>query len=446
MSEKAQEIRDAQGNAVSGATVEAVAPYDQAVRAVSLACGDAMGLFDAARAAAPRFVMAHLGKAWMFAMARDPGLSARAGAMAREAAELPMNERERGHLAALEHAAAGSLAAAVAVLDRHLMRFPFDLQAQQVALFSDLFLGRVRWMRDRTARALPSWGAERPGYAAMLTFHAFGLEENGDYARAEDRSRAALDLEPTNHFAHHTVSHVLEMTGRPEDGLGWMASREPYWSSESHPNQVHLWWHRALFHLELGQHEAALALYDGPIRATQRPLAVSLTNASALLWRLGLLGVDVAERWREVLPMWEGHADGRCLVFSDLHAAMAELGSGQEAQAERRLAAMRDTAASDVEAASTYREVGVPLVEGLIAFHRGAHEQAVAHLLPARFDLWRIGGSHAQRDVVDWTLTEAALRGGLRDVALSLSHERLDARPRSAVNRRFLRRAEDIAA
>jgi hypothetical protein len=106
---------------------------------------------------------------------------------------------------------------------------------------------------------------------------------------------------------------------------------------------------------------------------------------------------------------------------------------------------MRQTAASDDEAASTWGEVGIPLVEGLMEFHCGRHEAAVALLLPVRFDLWRIGGSHAQRDVVDWTLTEAAVRGSMRDVALALANERLGARPRSAVNRQFLRRAEQLA-
>ena len=116
--------------------------------------------------------------------------------------------------------------------------------------------------------------------------------------------------------------------------------------------------------------------------------------------------------------MWEGHADGKCLVFADIHAAMAELRSGQEALVERRLEAMRETAASTVEAAGLYRTVGIPVVEGLAAFHRGAYAEAVELLLPVRFDLWQIGGSHAQRDVVDWTLTEAAVRAGQRDVAL----------------------------
>jgi len=232
--------------------------------------------------------------------------------------------------------------------------------------------------------------------------------------------------------------------------LGWMTAREALWSTPGHMNQVHIWWHKSLFHLELGQYDAALSLYDGPMRATQRPLALSLTNASALLWRLDTLrgemgGCDIGERWQEQANLWQDHADGKCLVFADIHAAMAELRSGEASAVERRLKAMRETAASGLEAAGLYRSVGIPVVEGLAAFHRGAYAEAVELLLPVRFDLWQIGGSHAQRDVVDWTLTEAAVRAGQRDVALSLAYERLGTRPRSAPNRRFLRHAEAIA-
>jgi len=200
-----------------------------------------------------------------------------------------------------------------------------------------------------------------------------------------------------------------------------------------------------LFHLELGQYDAALALHDGPIRATQRPLSLSLTNATALLWRLDTLGCDIGDRWQELAALWQGHADGKCLVFGDIHAAMAELRSGQEALVERRLRAMHETAADGAEAAGLYRTVGIPIVEGLAAFHRGAYAEAVELLLPVRFALWQIGGSHAQRDVVDWTLTEAAVRAGQRDIGLSLAYERVASRPRSAPNRRFLRQAEAIA-
>jgi tetratricopeptide (TPR) repeat protein len=389
--------------------------------------------------------MAHLGKAWVLAIANDPGLMTQARALVEAAQRLRLNEREQGHLAALANLAQGARAAAVAVLDRHLMRYPFDIVAHQAATLMDGFLGRFHRVRDRSARALPLWSKNQPGYATLFAFHAFGAEEAGDYVCAEDESREAAELEPFSFWPHHTVAHVMEMTGRPEDGLGWMAAREARWSTPGHPNQVHIWWHRALFHLELGQYDAALALYDGPIRATQRALALSLTNATALLWRLDTLGCDVGERWREQAALWEGHADGKCLVFADIHAAMAELRSGQEALVERRLEAMRETAASAVAAAGLYRTVGIPIVEGLVAFHRGAYTEAVELLLPVRVDLWQIGGSNAQRDVVDWTLTEAAVRTGQRDVALSLAHERLAFRPRSVPNRRFLHHAEAIA-
>jgi tetratricopeptide (TPR) repeat protein len=439
-------FEDAQGHRLSGANEAAVAAYDQAVRAFNLVHGDAVGLFDAAREAAPGFAMAHLAKAWMFAVANDPALMNKAAELVEAVRPLPLNEREQGHFTALERQVRGARAAAVAVLDRHLMPFPFDIVAHQAAALIDGFLGRFEWVRDRSARALPLWSKDRPGYPTLLALHGFGLEEAGDYARAEAESREAAALEPLSFWPHHTVAHVMEMTGRPEDGLDWMAVREVSWSGSGHMNEVHIWWHKALFHLELGQYAAALALYDGPIRATQRPLALSLTNATALLWRLDTLGVDVGERWQEQADLWHGHADGKCLAFADIHAAMAELRAGRESAVEQRLAAMRETAADGAEAAPLYRRVGIPIVEGLRAFHRGDYAEAVERLLPVRVDLWQIGGSHAQRDVVDWTLAEAALRAGRRDMALALAHERLGTRPRSAPNRRFLHGAEAIAA
>ena len=288
--------------------------------------------------------MAHLGKAWVFAFARDPALSGPLDSLLGTVATLAMNDREQGHLAALKQASASALSASVAILDRHLMRYPFDILAHQIAVFLDQFQGRVRWMRDRTARALPLWSKDLPGYDALLTYPRFWSRGNRRLCagRRRVRARRSNSSRPTS-FAHHTVAHVMEMTGRPEDGLGWMVAREPFWTREDHFLQNHIWWHRALFHLELGQYDEALALYDGPLVASQKPMARSLTNqlGVAVASRC-MLGYDVADRWRVL-----GDACGRGMptagasVFHDMHAAMAELGSGQEVLVERRLAAMR---------------------------------------------------------------------------------------------------------
>src|SRR4051812_21016768 len=106
-------MRDAQGHGLSGATPEAIGYVDRAVRAFTLIYGDSAGLYDAALKAAPNLVMAYLGKAWPLALANDPLMTVPACALLDKARTLPMNDRERAHLAALAHAVKGHRAAAV---------------------------------------------------------------------------------------------------------------------------------------------------------------------------------------------------------------------------------------------------------------------------------------------------------------------------------------------
>jgi hypothetical protein len=270
--------------------------------------------------------------------------------------------------------------------------------------------------------------------------YAFGLEESGDYARAEAMGRQAVESEPLDCWAHHAVAHVMEMQGRAEDGIGWMIAREPYWSGEDNFFKVHNWWHRALYHLDLGQIDQVFALYDGPIRADRSAVALDLVDASALLWRLHLSGHDVGDRWLELSKAWDPHADGKLYPFNDWHAVMAYLGADRDGDVERILAGYRgggDTGESDGWA----RSIGLPLIEGFGAFRRGDFETATERLHQARFIVNCFGGSHAQRDIIDWTLTEAALRGGLWDLAEAMAHERLALKPHSPVNREFLARS-----
>ena len=110
---------------------------------------------------------------------------------------------------------------------------------------------------------------------------------------------------------------------------------------------------------------------------------------------------------------------------------------------DRLVAALRDADRDNREVAGWGREIAVPLVEGLVAFWRRDHPAAAEHLYPVRAIANRFGGSHAQRDIIDWTLTEAALRGGLADLAEALAHERLALKPHSPVNRGLLSRARN---
>jgi tetratricopeptide (TPR) repeat protein len=437
-------ITDRQGNALSGATAGAAALYDQAVEAFNIYTGDPVALTDQAIEAAPDFAMAHIFKGYLFALATEPEAAAEAGKIAGRAEKLRMNDREKSLLAALKPLIAGNWTAAALALDYHNMSWPHDLVALQVGHLVDFYRANARDLRDRIARALPKWSKDRPGYSILLGMSAFGYEETGDYARAEAVGREAVSLQPLDCWAHHAVAHVMEMQGRAQDGIGWMRAREESWSDEGNFFKVHNWWHTALFHLDLGQSDRSIALYDERVRRDRSGVALDLIDASALLWRLNLAGHDVGNRWTELSQSWDAHADGVLYPFNDWHAAMAYLGAGRTKEVERLLNVYQ-AGGNASEAGAWAQQTGLPLIEGFRAFWTGDYRTAVERLHRARYIVNSFGGSHAQRDVIDWTLTEAAIRGGLGDIAEALANERIAMKPHSPVNKRFLMGAREAS-
>jgi tetratricopeptide (TPR) repeat protein len=434
-------ITDSHGNILSNATQESADLLDQAVRCFNIYRGDPFGPLDRAMELAPRFVMAPIAKALLFAMAAEPGAVREAAALLEKAKKLTLSEREASTVAVIEKVIAGEWTAAARLMDRHNANYPRDLLALQAGHVIDFYNCNARSLRDRIARALPKWSPDRPGYSLLLGMHAFGLEETGDYARAEESGRKALDLDPADCWAHHAVAHVMEMQGRAQDGIGWMIAREPHWTGDDNFFQVHNWWHRALFHLDLNQTEEVLALYDGPIRQGRSLVALDMIDASAMLWRLTLSGLDVGHRWDELATAWDNHADGRTYPFNDWHAVMAYLGAGRQDDVERLMTAWRNSAGGS-EAAAWGARFALPLVEGFTAFWRGQYDRAVDLLMGGRYVAYAFGGSNAQRDIIDWTLTEAAIRGNRAELAQALAAERHAAKPHSPVHFGLVLRAD----
>jgi hypothetical protein len=153
----------------------------------------------------------------------------------------------------------------------------------------------------------------------------------------------------------------------------------------------------------------------------------------------------VGDRWQELAGCWDDHADGQLYPFNDLHAAMAYLGAGHHLRLDELVTAMERSTTGAAETSQWTRSVGLPLTRGFAAFWRGQYRACVELLHPARFIANQFGGSHAQRDVIDWTLTESAIRANLPEVAAALAHERAALKPHSVVNRNFVRRAEERA-
>jgi hypothetical protein len=440
-------LHDAFGAPLSGGDAAAIAHYDAGLGKLMVMRNDPAAEADAATAVAPGLVMAHVLKGACCVLGTDrsalPDAKEALAAAKRVAGGATL--REQGHIAALSAWVEGRLFDACACWERVLVDHPNDALAMFAAHQGDFFLGQSSELRDRVARRLPEIdrGSALEGY--YLGMHAFGLEEMGDYTRAEEAGRESVRRDGRDAWGAHAVAHVLEMTNRIEDGIGWLLSTAAGWSTDNF-FAVHNWWHLALYHFDRQEWGEVLRLYDERIRGGDSTVIIDLLDASALLWRLKLHGVDVGRRWHRIAEAWEPRIDDAWYAFNDSHAMMAFAGAGRDDLAGRLLAVMERTARLDTDNGAMTRDVGLPVARALQAYAHGKYGAAVDLLAPIRAIAARSGGSHAQRDLLAQTLISAAERAGQRAMARALLHERLMLKPRSGVNLAWMARVSSAAA
>jgi tetratricopeptide (TPR) repeat protein len=416
-------VKDRQGHPLSGADAAAAEAYERALEQLRCYVGDPLAALQPVLAAAPGMTMGHVLVAYLMLSGTEPGALADARRAHALASALPADEREAMHVAAVGHWCEGRWHEAGRILEDLSIRFPHDLLALQMGHLIDFFTGRSRMLRDRIARAESRWHDGMPGRHAVLSMLAFGLEETGDYARAEKAGRRAVELEPRDGWGWHAVAHVMEMQNRRADGIAWLAPNAGHWSEGSF-FAIHNWWHLALFHLGLDQVDEVMALLDERVLGTASPLALDMVDASALLWRLQLRGVPVGDRWQSLAERWLALGNDSTYAFNDLHAMLALVGADRMGEAARLLAAQRSALERDDDNRIFLREVGLPATEAIHDFALGRYAEAAEKLRRARPVAHQFGGSHAQRDLIDLTLIAAAERAGNASLADALKRER----------------------
>ncbi|MEM7056575.1 MAG: tetratricopeptide repeat protein [Pseudomonadota bacterium] len=434
--------RDCRGVPISYGNQSAIDGLEEAMLCALSFRGDAIAKIDRVLEEHPCFVMGHLFKASWLTQAMETRIYSEMVAALENAGQLAAraNNRELGHLTAIRHWVNGDFYAAVQVWEDVLTQYPRDLIALQLAHLSHVLLGDIVGQRDTVARVFPEWNETIPGYEFVLGFYSFGLEENGDYFRAEELGREALAMRPDNPYAVHSVGHVMEMKGRQAGGIRFMTDHVKHWGTSNFAN--HLWWHTGLFHLDIGEHHRVLDIYDHHLRSGGEGERYEELDSSALLWRLKLLDVDTNGRWGELAEKWAPSAQDTLYAFNDVHAMMA-FAAADHKEAQKSLLSANERyleRASDANAAMT-REIGVPFCYAILDFHNGDYASCVDRLVPVRYMTHKLGGSFAQRDVIGWTLLEAALRAGRGELALALANERCALKTTSPQNWTYVARA-----
>ena len=415
---------DERGHAMTTESAAAAAALDTAIHNFVHWKAAVMPGLKGALEADAGFALAHAVNGLVLHGARNTGFrkTIEGSLAAAKAAAGGATARERLYIAALDDAAAGRIAQSVTRYEAILAGHPTDLLAQRLAQMELFWIGEMAWSADISSRAAEAWDASVPSYGIHLSCRAFDLEETHRFAEAERLARQAVEIDRSDVWGAHALAHVMIMQGRHTEGVAWLDGLKDHWA-DANQMSFHLWWHRCLFHLELGEHDAVLDCYDNWVRNRDLPLTqsmpdlyIDMQNGASMLLRLELRGTHVGNRWDELAELTLNHLDNHTSPFTSAHYAAILAATGRFDEAAALVASMRAFAATDSGTLGPrYTTAAIPAAEAAIAHRKGEHQRVVDLLMPVRRMLWQMGGSHAQRDLFNLLLADAAQKLGRAD-------------------------------
>ena len=307
-------------------------------------------------------------------------------------------DRERAHVRALELLLAGEFTQAARTWDRIALS-ERDFAAVRFAHDVYLHVGDDSGRLMSSAHAEGAWRGE-PGWGFVAGQHAFALEEVGRYDEAEELGLAALGLDPDDLWARHALAHVYESTKNTPAALRLLAGSAERWSAQE-LLATHIWWHLALRLMASGDSGGALAVFDE--RQAHASTAFQLCDQTSLLWRLELVGCEVGDRWDALADRWDEVAERHTCGFLDVHAALAFSRKPDHPGAARWFQGLEERGAGTSENDRTFMDVVVPLAHAFRAYAAGDTDRFVGVVDGLGQSARWIGGSIAQRDLINLT-------------------------------------------
>src|SRR5262245_10156806 len=399
-------LTDRYGNRLTSTSSEAREAYVAAVDLLLSANAGAEQQFRRAIAHDPGLAVAHAGLGRTLQIEARPA-EAKAAVACALALTAGLSARERGHVEALGLLINGKSADALAAARAHLDDYPRDAMvlAPCTSVFGLIgFSGRAG--REHELLALMDSLATAYGEEDwwFLCMHAFAQVECGQIDAALAKIERSLARHPRNAHAAHIRAHVYYESGEREPGLAYLRD---WWRTYPKESQLHchLAWHIALWELELGRAGAAWDIFHAHLRpgGSWGPPINTLTDSASFLFRAELLGEErKSELWRDLSAYASQAFQSPGITFADVHGALAHALAG-DSDALRRL---------ESEARGPAADMVRCLARAFGALTRGAWTDAAANLLSIIATHERVGGSRAQRDLIEYALAVSLLRAG----------------------------------
>jgi hypothetical protein len=252
---------------------------------------------------------------------------------------------------------------------------------------------------------------------------AFAYEQCHLLDEAESAARTALELRRKEPWAQHALAHVMLTRGRIDEGAVFLEGMQDTWTGLNSFMVTHIWWHLALFYLSQGRRNRVLEIYDRHCWGIAKTYSQDQIGAVSLLARMELAGIDVGDRWRDLGDHLAARAHDTVLPFLTIQYLYGLARAGR-AEADALLNSVRLAAELAPPASrEVWQEVALPACEGLYAYASKNFRAAWRQLSIALPRLIEVGGSHAQRDLFEQILLDAAIRSlrfGVAQQALEL--------------------------
>ncbi|MGC3936282.1 tetratricopeptide repeat protein [Roseobacter sp. EG26] len=363
----------------------------------------------------PGFAAAYAGLARTRQTVGDTRGAREAMASARDLAG-GVTAREQSQINMLSLMMEGKGAEALEAVYAHMDQFPRDAVVAQT---SSSIYGLIGFSGQpgREAQTLAFLSRLAPHYGDDWWFasqYAFMFCETGQLKQAGEWIDHALAANPANAHAAHVRSHVSYEEGEVDQGIAFLKNWLPGYSKAGILHG-HLSWHQALWTLQTGDIEGMWALCDDavtPEAATGgAPLSV-LVDTASLLHRAELAGVEVPKaRWQAISAFAAEAFPKTGNAFVDMHAAISHAMAG-ETEALARIISQPAGPAADLTPS---------IARGFERMAQSDWAGAATHLKGAMADTARIGGSRAQRDLVEHSLLACLMRQGRKAEAKDLA-------------------------
>jgi tetratricopeptide (TPR) repeat protein len=422
--------QDRYGLPLSTSSPETAQAYRDGIDLMLSAWPGAAEAFDRALAADAEFALAHVARARIHSFYQQGDAARKEAAAARELGARRGTERERSHVETLALAVEGNLPAALSSALKHLESFPRDAVVMSLPLGAfGLFAFSGMAEHDRARQQLCERYA--PHYGEdwwFLSNYGWAMTENGEVAKGRAMTERAFDMRRANAYAAHALLHAMFEGGSVADAdalvTQWIGGYD-----RSGILYGHIYWHQALGALELGDASRALSIYEKILQpaVSVAPPLNAMSDCASLLWRLVAYGHAVpANLWADADAYARGHFPKSSLPFVEMHMALLAAATRNQAALEERLRGIERRLNDGKLAAGP---VVPQICRAMNAFAGEDFRSCVTLLEPVLDEVVRIGGSHAQREIIEDTFIVALIRSGELPRAQALLDHRLHRRP-----------------